>query len=198
MKFGTRSIEDERPNVPMTLLPPDQLARENPKSALLQLNDLHTFTTLRWEVITPPLFRQQSLKDQGAPSPRGGADPSHRLSNNQCVVHSCLEGMLHLPRWQGSRIRLCGIPLPRRCLQGVGKTAKRGEENPPTAASPNSRSSPLRAVSETEESFLEFLYRLADPILRTEYTDVIMPMYFIWGDFFVIVMPCYALLACSY
>ena len=54
------------------------------------------------------------------------------------------------------------------------------------------------AVSETEESFLEFLYRLADPILRTEYTDVIMPMYFIWEDFFVIVMPCYALLACSY
>ena len=53
-------------------------------------------------------------------------------------------------------------------------------------------------VSETEESFLEFLYRLADPILRTEYTDVIMPMYFIWEDFFVIVMPCYALLACSY
>ena len=191
MKFGTKSIEDERPNAPMTLLPPDQLARERLKSALLQLNDLHTFTTFRWEVTTPPLFRQQSLKDQGALSPRGGADPSRRLSNNQCVVHSCLEGMLHLPRWQGSRIRLCGIPLPRRCLQGVGKTAKRGEENPPTAASPNSRSSPLCAVSETEESFLEFLYRLADPILRTELHRCYYANVFYLGRF---LCHCYALL----
>ena len=150
MKFGTKSIEAERPNVPMTtgplsLLPPDQLVRERPESAPLQLNDLHIFTTLRGWVTTPPLLDQQSLKDQDALSPLGGADPSRRLSNNQCLrctVHSCLEGMLHHPRWQGSRIRLCGIPLSRRCLKGLGKTAKRGVENLPTAVSPNNRSSP--------------------------------------------------------
>ena len=46
-------------------------------------------------------------------------------------------------------------------------------------------------VSETEESFLEFLYRLADPILRTELHQCYYANVFYLGRF---LYHCYALL----
>ena len=46
-------------------------------------------------------------------------------------------------------------------------------------------------VSETDESFLEFLYRLANPIFCAQsYTNVIMPMLFYSGRFLCLVMLC--------